>query len=153
RGAGRVAPGRATAATHVLDPPLIALARALEPRLEAIGLRGGAFGIDAQHRFLNRLPAAVVQNDCEHRQPIGLRDGIDRVRRRKMESAVADDLHYASPRSRQLDAEPGSARKAEPAAREAHIGLRLRALDLPEHRARIADRLIDDDVVLRELSV
>ena len=66
-----------------------------------------------------------------------------------MKTAVADDLHDASLRLRQLQAQRHAAAEAEPAAGEADIASRLRAADMLLHQRRIADRFVDDDIVLR----
>src|SRR6185312_3290541 len=80
-------------------------------------------------------------------------DGEHRVRRRKMKAAVADDLNDASLRLRQLEAQRHAAAEAEPAAGEADIATRPRATDMLLHQRRIADRLVDDDIVLRQCAV
>ena len=64
-----------------------------------------------------------------------------------MKAAVADDLHDAIVRSSELHAERHAAAEAESAAARAQHRMRTGARDLVHHRQRIADRLVDDDVV------
>ena len=70
-----------------------------------------------------------------------------------MKAAVADDLHDAPFRLRQLQAQRHAAGKTEPAAGEADIAARPRAADMLLHQWRIADRFVDEDIVLRQRAV
>ena len=96
-------------------PPL-ALAARHQPRLELIGLGRDALGIDALGRRLHRLPAAIVEHDRENRDLVLLRDRIDAVGRGEVEAAVADHLHDAALRLRELQPQRHAAGEAEPAA-------------------------------------
>ena len=133
--------------------PFLALAAALQPGLERIFLRCRALGIYPQHRRLDRAPAAIVEHHGEDRQPELLRHRINRVGVGEMEHAVAGDLHHAAVGLRQLDAERHAARAAQPAAAMREIGSGLGARQLAQHGMRIGDRLVDDNVVGRELGV
>ena len=70
-----------------------------------------------------------------------------------MKAAIADDLHDAPLRLRQLQAQRHAAAEAEPAAGEADIASWPRAADMLLHQRRIADRFVDDDIVLRQRAV
>jgi hypothetical protein len=109
-----------------------------------------AVGIHSLNRGLHGLPAAVVENDGEDRQPILLRHGVDGIRRGEVESAVADDLHHPAGGIRQPEAKRHAAAEAKPPTGEAHIGPRLGATKLLLKDGRIADGFIEDDVILRQ---
>src|SRR3954471_15709779 len=70
-----------------------------------------------------------------------------------MITTVADHLHDAAIGPRQFQAHRHAAAEAEPAAGETDIGLRPGAGDVLLQDGCVADRLVDDDVVLRELCV
>src|SRR6267142_6379420 len=84
---------------------LLALPARAQLRLKGVGLGSDALRIDPLHRRLDRLPAAIVEHDRQHRNLILLGDGEYRIRRGKMKAAVADDLHDASLRLCQLQAQ------------------------------------------------
>src|SRR5207249_7029300 len=105
---------RAERAADIGKASLLALPAGAQLRLKGIGLRGDTLRINPLHRRLDRLPAAIVEHDRQNRDLILLGDGKYRVRRGKMKAAVADDLHDASLRLRQLQAQRHAAAEAEP---------------------------------------
>src|SRR6476469_2493783 len=57
----------------------LALAAGHQPRLELVGLGGNALRVDPLHCRFHGLPAAIVQNDRQHRNLVLLRHRIDAV--------------------------------------------------------------------------
>ena len=110
------------------------------------------FGIDPLHRRFHRLPAAIVEHDRQNRDLVLLRDRIDTVGRGEMKAAVADHLHDAAIRLRELQPQRHAAGESEPAAGQPDIAFRLGARDVLLQDRPVADRFVEDDVVLRQLS-
>src|SRR6476660_6083473 len=93
-------------------PPL-ALAARSQTRLKLVGFSGYALGVDALHRRLHRLPAAIVYDDREDGKPVLLRHGVDAVGRGEMKSPVTDHLHDAAIGLRKPEAQRHAARESK----------------------------------------
>src|SRR5437764_1439892 len=68
-----------------------------------------------------------------------------------MKTAVADHLHDAATRLRQFQPERHAAAETEPAAGEPDIALRSRAREMFLKNWAIADRFVENDIILRNL--
>ena len=107
-----------------------------------------AVRIHAQRRLLHRRPAGVVEHDGEDRQPVLLRHRVDRRRIAEVEAAVAARPAPRSASGRASftpSAVPPENPRPPPASPTIVPGTGAR--DLVEHRERVADRLVHDDVV------
>ena len=76
-----------------------------QPGLELAGPGGRAVGVDAQHGFLDGLPAAVVKHHAQDGQPVGLSHRVDRGGCGKVKAAIALKVHHARCRAGQLGAQ------------------------------------------------
>ena len=75
------------------------------------------------------------------------------VREERFNDVWTHELNDAAARTREPQAERHASAEAEPAPRQAEIGLRTGAHYLIEHGERVANRLIDDDIVLAQYGI